>query len=192
MLQIKNDFEKYDKNNSANIDIENMDIKDNSSNDLDYYKVVNQLHSAITQLNIDSKKDIANVYGNMQMNQLYGSSSIDMPEDKRLLTIKNPYRLNTNDTLINGVWNITYGGRDLTLNEDNYRWDVMNTKTGLMGYYIIERNLINGDWLNVRWGRIGLGNKEVKELIDKKRLKDKSIIQRDMITAIVAGINTIK
>ena len=192
MLQIKNDFEKYDKNNSANIDIENMDIKDNSSNDLDYYKVVNQLHSAITQLNIDSKKDIANVYGNMQMNQLYGSSSIDMPEDKRMVTIKNPYRLNTNDTLINGVWNITYGGRDLTLNEDNYRWDVMNTKTGLMGYYIIERNLINGDWLNVRWGRIGLGNKEVKELIDKKRLKDKSIIQRDMITAIVAGINTIK
>ena len=191
MLQIKNDFEKYDKNNSANIDIENMDIKDNSSNDLDYYKVVNQLHSAITQLNIDSKKDIANVYGNMQMNQLYGSSSIDMPE-ARLLTIKNPYRLNTNDILINGVWNITYGGRDLTLNEDNYRWDVMNTKTGLMGYYIIERNLINGDWLNVRWGRIGLGNKEVKELIDKKRLKDKSIIQRDMITAIVAGINTIK
>ena len=192
MLQIKNDFEKYDKNNSANIDIENMDIKDNSSNDLDYYKVVNQLHSAITQLNIDSKKDIANVYGNMQMNQLYGSSSIDMPEDKRMVTIKNPYRLNTNDTLINGVWNITYGGRDLTLNEDNYRWDVMNTKTGLMGYYIIERNLINGDWLNVRWGRIGLGNKEVKELIDKKRLKDKGIIQRDMITAIVAGINTIK
>ena len=192
MLQIKNDFEKYDKNNSANIDIGNMDIKDNSSNDLDYYKVVNQLHSAITQLNIDSKKDIANVYGNMQMNQLYGSSSIDMPEDKRMVTIKNPYRLNTNDTLINGVWNITYGGRDLTLNEDNYRWDVMNTKTGLMGYYIIERNLINGDWLNVRWGRIGLGNKEVKELIDKKRLKDKSIIQRDMITAIVAGINTIK
>ena len=192
MLQIKNDFEKYDKNNSANIDIGNMDIKDNSSNDLDYYKVVNQLHSAITQLNIDSKKDIANVYGNMQMNQLYGSSSIDMPEDKRMVTIKNPYRLNTNDTLINGVWNITYGGRDLTLNEDNYRWDVMNTKTGLMGYYIIERNLINGDWLNVRWGRIGLGNKEVKELIDKKRLKDKGIIQRDMITAIVAGINTIK
>ena len=169
-----------------------MGIKDNSSNNLDYYKVVNQLHSAITQLNIDSKKDIANVYGNMQMNQLYGSSSIDMPEDKRMVTIKNPYRLNTNDTLINGVWNITYGGRDLTLNEDNYRWDVMNTKTGLMGYYIIERNLINGDWLNVRWGRIGLGNKEVKELIDKKRLKDKSIIQRDMITAIVAGINTIK
>ena len=192
MLQIKNDFEKYDKNNSANIDIGNMDIKDNSSIDLDYYKVVNQLHSAITQLNIDSKKDIANVYGNMQMNQLYGSSSIDMPEDKRMVTIKNPYRLNTNDILINGVWNITYGGRDLTLNEDNYRWDVMNTKTGLMGYYIIERNLINGDWLNVRWGRIGLGNKEVKELIDKKRLKDKSIIQRDMITAIVAGINTIK
>ena len=192
MLQIKNDFEKWDKNNSANIDIENMDIKDNSSNNLDYYKVVNQLHSAITQLNIDSKKDIANVYGNMQMNQLYGSSSIDMPEDKRMVTIKNPYRLNTNDTLINGVWNITYGGRDLTLNEDNYRWDVMNTKTGLMGYYIIERNLINNDWLNVRWGRIGLGNKEVKELIDKRRLKDKSIIQRDMITAIVAGINTIK
>ena len=188
MLQIKNDFEKYDKNNSA----KNMGIKDNSSNNLDYYKVVNQLHSAITQLNIDSKKDIANVYGNMQMNQLYGSSSIDMPEDKRMITIKNPYRLNTNDTLINGVWNITYGGRDLTLNEDNYRWDVMNTKTGLMGYYIIERNLINGDWLNVRWGRIGLGNKEVKELIDKKRLKDKGIIQRDMITAIVAGINTIK
>ena len=191
MLQIKNDFEKYDKNNSA----KNMGIKDivnSSGTSLDYYKVVTQLHSAITQLNIDSKKDIANVYGNMQMNQLYGSSSIDMPEDKRMVTIKNPYRLNTNDILINGVWNITYGGRDLTLNEDNYRWDVMNTKTGLMVYYIIERNLINNDWLNVRWGRIGLGNKEVKELIDKRRLKDKSIIQRDMITAIVAGINTIK
>ena len=188
MLQIKNDFEKWDKNNSA----KNMGIKDNSSNNLDYYKVVNQLHSAITQLNSNHKLDVANVYGNMQMNQLYGSSSIDMPEDKRMVTIKNPYRLNTNDILINGVWNITYGGRDLTLNEDNYRWDVMNTKTGLMGYYIIERNLINGDWLNVRWGRIGLGNKEVKELIDKKRLKDKGIIQRDMITAIVAGINTIK
>jgi hypothetical protein len=175
-----------------------MNIKDNDTDIINYNKAIANLSSAISNLNNNYK---------MQMNQLYGSSSIDIDtfngsgdkskgigyEGNRLLTIKNPERLNTEyNKPINGKWIIEYGGRDLSLNEDNYRWDIWDTLHKVRGYYIIERGLINSDWLNVRWSRIGLGNKEVKELIDKKRLKDKSIIQRDMITAIVANINTIK
>jgi len=115
----------------------------------------------------------------------------DMDKD-RILTIKNPEKLNTEfNKSING-WIITYVGRDLSLNEDNYRWDIEDTLHKVRGYYIIERPLINGDWLNVRWGLTPTNSRQRKEVIDKKRLKDKSIIQRDMITAIVANINTIK
>lgn len=172
-----------------------MDIKDNSSNNLDYYKVVNQFTQAITQLNSNHK---------MQMNQLYGSSSIDIDtlnglnripyvkEDKKMITIKNPERLNTEFNKSISGWMIEYMGRDLSIEEDNYRWDIEDTLHKVRGYYIIERELVNGDWLNVRWGKTPVNVKERKELIHKKRLKDKSIIQRDMITAIVAGINTIK
>jgi hypothetical protein len=162
---------------------------------INYNKAIANLSSAISNLN-DTYK--------MQMNQLYGSSSIDINtfnglnkipyvgEGNRLLTIKNPERLNTEFNKSISGWMIEYMGRDLSLNEDNYRWDIEDTLHKVRGYYIIERGLINNDWLNVRWNRIGLGNKEVRELIDKKRLKDKSIIQRDMITAIIADINTIK
>jgi hypothetical protein len=180
------------------------DIVDSSGLNIDYNKVMSQLNTAIQSMNSNNKIDVAKLYGSssIDMAKKHATNSVnirdwkdilldDMDKD-RMVTIKNPERLNTQfNKSING-WIITYGGRDLSLNEDNYRWDIMNTKNGLMGYYIIERNLINSDWLNVRWSRIGLGNKEVKELIDKKRLKDKSIIQRDMITAIIANINTIK
>jgi hypothetical protein len=74
-------------------------------------------------------------------------------------------------------------GRDLSLEEDNYRWDVYG-KNGVRGYYIIERELVNGYWLYVRWGKTPVNVKERRELIGKKRLKDKDIIQRDMIQAI--------
>jgi hypothetical protein len=108
--------------------------------------------------------------------------------DKRLLTIKYPQRLYTIATLIIGEWGITYGGRDLSLDEDNYCWIVTNRKSGLKGYYIVERELIQKDWLNIRWGRDrSNGLKERKEVIDKKRLRDKDMIQRDMITAILRG-----
>jgi hypothetical protein len=105
--------------------------------------------------------------------------------NKRMLTIKNPENLNTNGSPISNEWDVEYFGRDLSLNEDNYRWDIRNRKTGVKGYYIIERELIKGDWLNIRRNRIGIGNTEIKELIDKKRLRDKDIIQRDMIIGII-------
>lgn len=147
------------------------------NSNLDYYKVVNQLTQAITQLNSNHKIDVHNVYGSSSI-----SNSI---EDKRLITITNPERLNTNDTLIIGEWGITYGGRDLTLDNDNYCWIVTNRKSGVKGFYIVERELINGDWLNVRWGKTPTLLKSRKEVIDKSRLRDKDMIQRDMVIAVM-------
>jgi hypothetical protein len=149
---------------------------------IDYIKTMSELHKAIVELNSKHKMDIHN---------LHKSSSIDVQstdnDNKRLLTITNPERLNTGDTLISGEWGITYGGRDLSLEEDNYCWIVTNRKTGVKGYYIIERELIQKDWLNIRWGKTPVNVKERKEIIDKKRLRDKDMIQRDMIVAILRG-----
>ena len=104
--------------------------------------------------------------------------------EKRKLTIKNPEKLNGKYLTITRGWNIEYMGRDLSLNEDNYRWDVWSDYNTARGYWIIERELIQSDWLNVRWGLTPTNVKERKELIDKSRLKDKSRIQTDMIQAI--------
>jgi len=156
---------------------------------INYNKAIANLSSAISNLNDNYK---------MQMNQLYGSSSIDINtfngsgdkskgigyEDKRLLTIKNPERLNGKRLTITKGWNIEYMGRDLSLVEDNYRWDIVSDYSGGRGYYIIQRELINGDWLNVRWGLTPTNSKELKEVIHKDRLKNKERIQTDMIQAI--------
>lgn len=147
---------------------------------IDYTKLMSQLGGAISfytdgkeRMRIDSQMNAS--FSNWQdvlMNEM----------DKRMLTIKNPEKLNTNGSPISNEWDIEYFGRDLSLNEDNYRWDIRNRKTGVKGYYIIERELLNGYWLNIRRNRIG--NTEIRELIDKKRLRDKGIIQRDMIVGI--------
>lgn len=155
----------------------------------------------LTNMNSNHKIDIHNVYGNVIQSAIelqkeidvlnntnrYKDSSIDSKDNKRLLTIQNPEGLNTGDNLIAGEWGITYGGRDLSLEEDNYCWIVTNRKSGLKGYYIVERELIQNDWLNIRWGKSPVNVKERKEVIDKKRLRDKGMIQRDMITAILRG-----
>jgi hypothetical protein len=107
----------------------------------------------------------------------------DMDKD-RILTIKNPERLNGKGLTITKGWNIEYQGRDLSLTEDNYRWDIWSDYSGERGYYIVQRNLINGDWLNVRWGKVPVNVKERREMIDKSRLKDKERMQTDMIGAI--------
>ena len=111
--------------------------------------------------------------------------------DKRKLTIKNPEKLNTGSNPINKEWNIEYQGRDLSLSEDNYRWDIWNANTKVRGYYIVEREFINdSDWVYIRWGRIGVKSigKERREAIDKIRLMDKDMIQRDMVVAIITQI----
>jgi hypothetical protein len=155
-----------------------------SNNNLDYYKVVNQLTQAITQLNSNHKVDVHNVYGNKNVKG-YGSRNPYMPE-ARLITITNPERLNGRGLTITKGWNIEYIGRDLSLDVDNYRWDVYSDYDNIRvrGYYIIERELIEGDWLNVRWGVMPVNVKERKEVIDKKRLRDKDRIQADMISVI--------
>ena len=165
------------------------DILDKSGLNIDYTKVMGQLQSAISssyqpksfqtggkeRMRIDSK-------GNASFPNWQDVLMNDM--NKRMLTIRNPEKLNTNGQPISAEWDIEYFGRDLSLNEDNYRWDIRNRKTGVKGYYIIERELIQSDWLNVRWGLTPTNVKERKELIDKSRLKDKSRIQTDMIQAI--------
>jgi hypothetical protein len=153
-----------------------------------YSKVISELHKSIVELNSKHKMDIHNLHKSVSTHRKRTKGIGYKDNDKRLLTIKNPERLNTNDTLIIGEWGITYGGRDLSLDEDNYCWIVTNRKSGLKGYYIVERELIQNDWLNIRWGRdMSNGLKERKEVIDKKRLRDKDMIQRDMITAILRG-----
>ena len=145
------------------------DILDSSGTSIDYNKVLSTLNTAISNsVNIRDWKDIL----------------LDELDKDRILTIKNPEKLNTEfNKSING-WIITYGGRDLSLNEDNYRWDIEDTLHKVRGYYIIERPLINGDWLNVRWELTPTNSKELKEVIHKDRLKNKERIQTDMIQAI--------
>ena len=160
------------------------DIVDKAGVNIDYTKIMGQLAGAISssfhtngteRMRIDSKGNVR--FPNWQdvlMNEM----------DKRMLTIKNPETLNGNVPRIAKGWNIEYMGRDLSLDVDNYRWDVWSDYNTARGYWIIERELIQGDWLNVRWGLTPTNVKERKELIDKSRLKDKSRIQSDMIQAI--------
>jgi hypothetical protein len=101
-----------------------------------------------------------------------------------MLTIRNPEKLNGKYLTITRGWNIEYIGRDLSLNEDNYRWDVWSDYSKVRGYYIVERELIEGSWLNVRWGLTPTNVKERWGLTDNSRLKDKSRIETDMIQAI--------
>lgn len=162
------------------------DILDKSGLNIDYTKVLAQLQNAISspksiqtngreRMRIDSKGNASFPnWQDMLMNEM----------DKRKLTIKNPENLNTTNQSNYGKWNVEYQGRDLSLNEDNYRWDVWNAETKARGYYIIERELIQGSWLNVRWGLTPVNVKERKEMIDKSRLKDMDRIQSDMIMAI--------
>jgi len=165
------------------------DILDKSGTNIDYTKLLAQLQNAISssiqtngreRMRIDSKGNVS--FPNWQdvlMNEM----------DKRKLTIKNPESLNTGNKSISGEWSIEYQGRDLSLNEDNYRWDIQNQATGVKGYYIIEREFINdSDWVYVRWGRMPVNVKERREAIEKKRLIDKMIIQRDMIVAVITQI----
>lgn len=104
--------------------------------------------------------------------------------DKRMITIKNPEKLNGNNLTMTKGWNIEYQGRDLGLGVDNYRWDVWSDYSRVRGYWIIERKLIKNDWLNIRWGRCLHIEDAQKDVIDKSRLVDKSRIQSDMIGAI--------
>jgi hypothetical protein len=162
------------------------DILDKSGLNIDYMKVLAQLNEAISspksiqtngreRMRIDSNGNAS--FPNWQdvlMNEM----------EKRKLTIKNPEKLNGNRLTIANRWNIEYMGRDLSLSEDNYRWDVWSDYSKFRAYYIIERELIQESWLNVRWGLTPTNIKERKELIDKSRLKDKERIQSDMIQAI--------
>jgi hypothetical protein len=155
---------------------------------INYSKAISELHKAIVELNYNNKMDIHNLHrsSSIHRGKTKGIGYNDSKDKERLITIQNPERLNTEGNPISG-WDIEYMGRDLSLEEDNYRWDVINLNSGVRGYYIVERELVQGDWLNVRWGKTPVNVKERKEIIDKKRLRDKGIIQRDMITAILKG-----
>ena len=152
----------------------------------------------LTNMNSNHKIDINNVYGSVIQSAMELQKEIDRYkdkgigyEDKKLLTIKNPYKLNTNNNHIKGEWVIEYMGRDLSLEEDNYRWDIHNHNVGIRGYYIVEREFKLDDWLYVRWGNLPTNVKERRETIHKSRLKDMDVIQRDMVNAVRGTINRI-
>lgn len=174
---------------------------------ISYNKTISELHKAIVELNSKHKMDIHNLHRSVSTHRkmvgninsvidgtAFRSSSIEdnSKENKRLLTIQNPYRLNTNNNHIKGEWVITYKGRDLSLEEDNYRWDIHNGLAGIKGYYIVEREFHADEWLYVRWGNLPTNVKERRETIHKGRLKDMDIIQRDMVNAVRGTINRIK
>jgi len=160
------------------------DILDKNGTNIDYTKVMGQLQNAIS-----SSFDV----GGKQRMRIDSNGNASFPNwqdvlmnemDKRMLTIKNPEKLNGSHLTIAKGWNIEYQGRDLSLNEDNYRWDIWSDYSKVRGYYIVERELIEDDWLNVRWGLTQVNVKERNETINKSRLKDKSRIQSDMIQTI--------
>lgn len=163
---------------------------------IDYIKTMSELHKAIVELNYNNKVDIHNLHRSVSTHRMrtkgIGYKDKDSKDSKRLLTIKNPQRLNTDNNHIKGEWVITYMGRDLSLEEDNYRWDVYNGELGKRGYYIVEREFHADEWLYVRWGTLPTNVKERRETIHKGRLKDMGIIQRDMVNAVRGTINRIK
>lgn len=166
-----------------------LDILDKSGTNIDYTKVVGQLQNAISSIQTNGRERMRiDSNGNASFPNWQDVLMNEM--DKRKLTIKNPEKLNTGSNPIK-KWNIEYQGRDLSLSEDNYRWDIWNAETKVRGYYIVEREFVNdSDWVYIRWGRIGVKSigKERREAIDKKRLMDKDMIQRDMVVAIITQI----
>lgn len=104
--------------------------------------------------------------------------------DNKMITISNPEKLNTGRNWRFDGWSIEYMGRDLSLSEDNYRWDVYNDTNGVRGYWILEREIQHDSWLWIRWGKTKVDVKERKGHMDKKHLRDKSIIQRNMLVSI--------
>jgi len=151
---------------------------------INYSKAISELHKAIVELNYNNKMDIHNLHRSVSTHRQRTKGMGYTDNDKRLLTIQNPEKLNGSGLTITKGWNIEYMGRDLSLEEDNYRWDIHSDYSGGRGYYIIERELVGGDWLNVRWGKLPVESKERKEAIHKDRLKNKERIQTDMIQAI--------
>jgi len=131
-----------------------------------------------------TSKDILDKINNLYSSSIDRSKGIGYDKDKDILTIKNPEKLNGSNLTITKLWNIEYHGRDLSLDIDNYRWDIWNNYSKVKGYYILERELYKGDWVYVRWGKSPVNPKERREVIDKKRLKDKNRIQMDMIGVI--------
>lgn len=166
-----------------------LDILDKAGTSIDYTKVMGQLAGAIsssfqpTSFHTEGKERVR-IDSNGNPTILFWQDILWNEMNKKMITIKNPEKLNGNELTITKGWNIEYMGRDLSLDVDNYRWDVWSIYSGKRGYYIIERELVNRDWLNVRWGLTPTNVKERKELIDKSRLKDKSRIQSDMISVI--------
>ena len=160
------------------------DIVDKAGTSIDYTKVMGQLAGAISSSFVVDGKERMRIDSNGNASFPNWQDVLWNDMNKKMITIKNPEKLNGNELTITKGWNIEYMGRDLSLDVDNYRWDVWSIYSGKRGYYIIERELIKGDWLNVRWGLTPTNAKERKELIDKSRLKDKSRIQADMIGVI--------
>jgi hypothetical protein len=161
------------------------DILDKSGLNIDYTKVLGQLQNAISSSIQTNGRERMRIDSNGNASFPNWQDVLVNEMDKRMLTIKNPEKLNGNHLTIANRWNIEYQGRDLSLNEDNYRWDVWSDyNSKVRGYYIIERELIQDSWLNVRWGLTPVNVKERNETINKSRLKDKSRIQSDMIQAI--------
>lgn len=166
-----------------------LDILDKYGTSINYTKVMGQLQNAISSSIQTNGRERMRIDSNGNVNFPNWQDVLMNEMDKRKLTIKNPESLNTGNKSISGEWSIEYQGRDLSLNEDNYRWDIQNQATGVKGYYIIEREFINdSDWVYVRWGRMPVNVKERREAIEKKRLIDKMIIQRDMIVAVITQI----
>lgn len=169
-----------------------LDILDKYGTSIDYTKVMGQLQNAISS----SKSIQTNGRERMRIDSNGNATFPNWQDvlineiDKRKLTIKNPEKLNTLGNPISREWDIQYQGRDLGLDTDNYRWDITNLNTRVRGYYIVEREFVNdSDWVYVRWGRLPVDVTERRELIDKKRLMDKNMIQKDMVVAIIMQIS---
>lgn len=165
------------------------DILNKNGTSIEYHKLISELSKQIIDMNIDNQKDIHNIKSVIDGTAFKNrSKGIGYEDTKRLLTIQNPEGLNGKELTITKGWSIEYMGRDLSLTEDNYRWDVYSMYSNKRGYYIIERELYKGDWVFVRWGLTPVNVKERREVIDKKRLRDKSRIQADMI-GVINSIN---
>ena len=160
------------------------DIVDKAGVNIDYTKVMGQLAGAISSSFDVNGKERMRIDSNGNTTFPNWQDILMDSMDKRMITIRNPEKLNTGPNGWTDGWSIEYMGRDLSLSEDNYRWDVYNDTNGVRGYWILEREIQHDSWLWIRWGKTKVDVKERKEHIDKKHLRDKSMIQRNMLVSI--------
>jgi hypothetical protein len=103
---------------------------------------------------------ILNTYKELlnQMDKVEGNRNA--PKEKRKITITNPEKLNGRVHRDGIEWEITYVGRDLSIKEDNYKWEIKCQWNPLSGWYVIQRERGEGESIQAHWKTNSMPNRK--------------------------------